>query len=283
MTTTKASKDVFEFVIKSLVKKDVQTRINSTIGVGQEVKTRFQVVNFYKLQVCFCKKEHQKMHNVSRQPAQCKRQDHDYKHAQNFPLWCLTLSFLMRSCFAGNLVQPEAAPNEYIQSCYDSQGDQIEHNKRGHEIGPGNQDSRLAVVGQVSPNHFANPSVSCFIRNTVKQNKIQRAVQWRHDPDDRRHQFGVANNWHMRKRMKDGEIAIQRDKHERNDGGSDRKNTSKIDKLARDNAKTTRQPGLFQVQELHLQISSSSILIHVFWWYYFKVEFPSLVRNSSFT
>lgn len=66
MTTAKASKDVFEFVIKSLVKKDVQTRINSTIGVGQEVKTRFQVVNFYKLPICFCKKVRQKMHDVSR-------------------------------------------------------------------------------------------------------------------------------------------------------------------------------------------------------------------------
>ena len=68
----------------------------------------------------------------------------------------------------------------------------------------------------------------------------------------------------MRKRMKDGEITIQRDKHERNDGGSDRKNTSKIHKLARDSAKTTRQPGLSHVQELHLQISSSSIPKHSF-------------------
>ena len=35
-------------------------------------------------------------------------------------------------------MQPQAAPNEYVQRRYDSQGDQIEHNNRDHEIGPGN-------------------------------------------------------------------------------------------------------------------------------------------------
>lgn len=84
-TTKTTSENVLEFLVESLVEKNVQAWIDGTIGVGQKVKTGFHVSDGKQSIIFLSEKIPQQVHDVSWKPTKSKRHHNDDEHAQYLP------------------------------------------------------------------------------------------------------------------------------------------------------------------------------------------------------